>query len=79
MGTTEPLVLTLEVTTMDEGTTLLSPTTSILADMEATAALFPMEGNILPTMQGMGCMDHQGAINMSVSTDRGTPSVVRIL
>lgn len=79
MGTTAPLVLAREVTTMDEGTTMLSPTTAILVDMEAMAALFPMEGNILPTRQGMVDMEHQGVINTTMSIDSSTPSVVTTL
>lgn len=79
MGTTEPLVLTLEVTPTGEDTIISNQTTAILVGMEVMAALFPMERNILPTRQSMMDMEHQVAINTEVSIDRSTPSVVTTL
>ena len=58
MGTTARQFLTRDITTMDEDTTLSSPTKAILTDMKVMVALFPMEGNILPTRQGMVNMEH---------------------
>lgn len=69
-------VLTRDVTTMDEDTTLSSLTKAILADMKVMVGLFPMEGNILPTGRDMADMEHQEAIDTAVSVDRSTPSVV---
>ncbi len=60
MGTTVPLFLTRDITTIDEDTTLSSPTKAILVDVKVMVALFLTEWAILPTRQGMVDMEHQG-------------------